>query len=100
MILVDGISYTFGRMRMCHMVSTESVEELHAFARALGLRRNWFQFRSDRRHSVPHYDVCISKRLRAMTLGAVAVSARDLARRAHRPDGPPSYLQSRRKNNP
>ena len=36
----------------CHMVSDRSVEELHAFASEMGLRRGWFQ---GGRH--PHYDL-------------------------------------------
>ena len=41
----------------CHMVSDRSVEELHAFASEIGLRRKWFQDGPR-----PHYDLRPSKR--------------------------------------
>jgi hypothetical protein len=59
-----------GRMRMSHMAA-DTPAELHAFARRLGLRREWF----DR----DHYDVCKSMRAEAIRLGAVAISLRDMA---------------------
>ena len=40
--------------------------ELHAFAAAIGLRRDWFQ-----RHArLPHYDLTDGKRHQALRLGA------------------------------
>jgi hypothetical protein len=46
----------------------DSVEELHQFAKKLGLRRAWFQHAA----SYPHYDVTVEVRARALELGAVA----------------------------
>jgi len=43
MIITDGV----------HVVSTESEEELHKFARKVGLKRQWYQ--NHPRH--PHYDI-------------------------------------------
>ncbi len=64
--------------RRCgHLVSDTSVEELHAFARQLGLRREWFQ-----QKSIPHYDLTGTVYDRAVELGAELVSTRELARRA------------------
>lgn len=60
----------------CHL-SADSLDELHAFARKLRLRREWFQDHA----SMPHYDLTIEKRARAVKLGAVEVSAREQARR-------------------
>lgn len=59
----------------CHLMA-DSVEELHAFAARLGLRRSWFQPRSR-----PHYDLTPAKRERALHLGAVFVPAKEQARR-------------------
>lgn len=53
--------------RWCHLWTDGELEELHAFAARLGLKRTWFQ---DRR-GFPHYDLTPSKRLRAVALGAV-----------------------------
>lgn len=52
----------------------DTLEELHAFAARLGLRRTWFQPRSS-----PHYDLSPAKRARALELGAVFVPAREQA---------------------
>ena len=44
----------------CHMAA-DTVEELHKFARRLGLRRSWFQS-----GSLPHYDLTIGMRVKAV----------------------------------
>lgn len=49
----------------CHLVA-DSLAELHDFARSLGLREAWFQSKS----VYPHYDVTVSVRDRALTMGA------------------------------
>jgi hypothetical protein len=57
-----------------HLVSDESEEELHAFAKKLGLKREWFQ---DKRLS--HYDVTTVKmRAKAKKLGAKIVSSKEI----------------------
>lgn len=68
----------------CHLTADgeRALEELHAFAKRLGMKREWFQD-----HAIaPHYDLTIGKRGRALELGAVFVSAREqaLARRKAR----------------
>jgi hypothetical protein len=60
----------------CHLTS-DNLDELHEFARRLGLKRAWFQERS----SAPHYDLSPAKREQALKLGAVFVSAREQARK-------------------
>jgi hypothetical protein len=52
-----------------------TLEELHAFALRLGLRREWFQ---DHRH--PHYDLLGAKPDEAIALGAIRVTSRDIIR--------------------
>lgn len=60
------------RMRMSHMIA-DTVEELHAMAATIGLRREWFQPRSS-----PHYDISEMKRRLAIRCGAVPVDRRQL----------------------
>jgi len=50
-----------------------SYDELHAMADALGIERRWFQG--------DHYDVPEDYRDRAIALGAVPVTSRELIRR-------------------
>lgn len=55
----------------CHL-SADTLDELHAFARRIGLKRAWFQG-----HPVmPHYDLTASRRARAIELGAAFVPLR------------------------
>jgi hypothetical protein len=56
-------------------LSADTLDELHAFAARLGLRREWFQD-----HPImPHYDLTPGKHARALALGAALVSAREQA---------------------
>jgi len=52
--------------RWCHLTA-DTVDELHAFAARLGLKRAWFQDHS--RH--PHYDLTPGKRAQAVRMGAI-----------------------------
>lgn len=82
MILVDTIRAYKTQLRYhhwCHMVSTTSEDELHAFAAKLGLKRSWAQLRP--KASAAHYDLVPSKRALAIDLGVRAVGARELVRR-------------------
>lgn len=58
----------------CHMTA-DRIEELHAFALSIGIRRAWFQMRI----VMPHYDLTKNKRIVAVSRGAVEVRARDKA---------------------
>lgn len=67
--------------KWCHMWS-ENVEALHRMAKAIGMRREWFQ----NKPGFPHYDLVPSRRAHALRLGAVE---RDLM----------DYLREKRKAN-
>ena len=71
----DAVTLWRGR-RWAHLMA-DSLEELHAFAAALGMPRHAFQDRT----SGAHYDVTAELRERAIALGAVPISRhRDRAR--------------------
>lgn len=53
----------------CHMWA-DSLEELHTFARRLGLRRGWFQDHT----RLKHYDLTAERRQKALQLGALEAS--------------------------
>jgi hypothetical protein len=74
-ILVDRAIWRWRGRLWAHLVSDASYDELHAFARQLGLRRRWFQG--------DHYDVPTEVRARAIALGATPVEARELIVRLH-----------------
>jgi len=64
-IYVDDSRLSWRGRSWCHLVA-DSVAELHAFAAQLGLRQEWFQYRT----MYPHYDVTVSVQRRALALGA------------------------------
>lgn len=66
-----------GRFQGWSHLAADSVEELHALAAKIGLKRSWFQPHG----LMNHYDVSESKRRQAIRAGAVAVTARDLVRK-------------------
>lgn len=53
----------------------DDIEELHEFAKCLGLKRGWFQS-----NNVPHYDLTNNKRIQALKLGAVPITVRQEVR--------------------
>jgi hypothetical protein len=91
-VYVDGIkNYTLASVkpearaygtRWAHMIA-DTDEELHQFARALGLTRRSFQTNGN--PALSHYDLVPSKHILAKRLGAVHLSEEDfraiLARR-------------------
>ncbi len=60
----------FRRMKMSHMIA-DTEAELHSMADRIGVARRWYQG--------DHYDICLSLRSRAIALGAVEVTLRQLA---------------------
>ena len=61
-------------------LQADSLEELHAFAERLGLRREWFQSKPGRPEN-DHYDLGRRGRELALELGAIAESGAAGARR-------------------
>lgn len=75
MVYVDEAIYQFGRMRMCHMIA-DSTDELLAMADTIEVQRKWIQNAGSHRE---HFDVCKSKRSKAIDNGAVEITGRQLA---------------------
>lgn len=72
MVYVGNLEFPYGRMLMSHMMA-DTEEELHIMAQSIGIARKWFQ---DHKHSLPHYDICKSKKLLAIQKGAEQVTDR------------------------
>lgn len=72
MVYIDNYNAPFRGMTMCHMMA-ETVEELDAFAKSIGLNPAWRQG-----GSWPHYDVAMSKKKQAIAAGAKEVTCREL----------------------
>jgi len=55
----------------CHMIA-DTLEELHAMAAAIGMKRTWFQANA----SHPHYDLTPARRADAVRRGAIELDRR------------------------
>lgn len=70
-VYVDSARLPYRGMLMCHMTA-DTLDELHEMAKALGLKRAWFQDKS-----IPHYDIYQTKRAKAVKLGAIEETSRE-----------------------
>jgi hypothetical protein len=61
-------------------LQADTLDELHAFAQRLGMRREWFQSKPSRPEN-DHYDLTQTLRARALELGAIAEDRRAGTRR-------------------
>lgn len=68
-VYVDNAVFPWRGRRWAHLMA-DDLDELHAFAARLGMPRHAFQ---DKR-SGAHYDIDEASRMRALELGAIAVS--------------------------
>ena len=76
-VYIDKANIPYRRMKMCHMIA-DSLDELHLMADAIGVKRKWFQSHT----KYPHYDICLSSKAKAMKLGAVECSSKELVLKA------------------
>jgi hypothetical protein len=73
-VYVDNEQIPYRRMKMCHMLA-DTEEELHAMADKIGIARRWHQFPGTVKS---HYDICLTKRARAIQLGAKEIDRHEL----------------------
>lgn len=74
-VLIDNAHWPNHGRYWCHLVSDHSLDELHDFARRLGIPERGF--------GGDHYDLPDIMREAALLLGAVAVESRELVFRLH-----------------
>jgi len=81
-VYIDDAKLPFGNMVMCHMIS-DTTEELLQMCDKIGVQRKWIQ---DAGTYQEHFDVCLTKRAKAIAAGAVQIgkfeTGRMLLRRA------------------
>lgn len=67
-VYIDQPIFQWRDRAWCHLWA-DTEEELHAFARRLGLKKAWFQ--QPPKASWKHYDIVSTKRPKALALGAI-----------------------------
>jgi hypothetical protein len=65
----------FGRMKMSHMIA-DTRKELLNMAQKIGVNTKWVQSFDTPRE---HFDICLSKRMKAIKFGAIEITYRALA---------------------
>ena len=70
----DLTGRNFGRMKMSHMVA-DTKEELLQMCDKIGVQRKWIQYEGDYKE---HFDICLSKKKKAIEFGAIQLDAREL----------------------
>lgn len=75
MIYVDKAEWKKpnGRVSYAHMTA-DSLEELHAFAKSIGVKRHWYHSKS----RYPHYDINSEVRQTAIDNGAIEVDGKKI----------------------
>jgi len=79
MVYVDNMQATFGRMLMCHMIA-DTHDELITMVETIGVKPKWIQQAGTHGE---HFDICQTKRAKAVAAGAIEISLRDLAWLVH-----------------
>ncbi len=59
---------------MCHMIA-DSTDELLRMADKIGVARRWIQKKGT---SQEHFDICLSKKKKALVAGAVEITTKEL----------------------
>lgn len=73
MIYVDELkAYPGKKKKYCHMTA-DSIQELHEFAKAMGIKRCWYEISNS---GLGHYDLNPENREKAIKGGAYVVSSR------------------------
>lgn len=77
-VYVDDAIWEWRGKKWAHLVA-DTTDELHEFARRLGLRQEWFQEpKPGAIGGWPHYDVTEGMRRKAIARGARKVTSREL----------------------
>ncbi len=74
-VYVDEAIWHYHGRKWCHLMA-DDVDELHRFARVLGL--HMLSWQGPPKTTAPHYDITSFERDRAVRLGAIAVGRREI----------------------
>jgi hypothetical protein len=74
-VYVDNFNAKFQGMIMCHVIADSQLELLE-FMDKIGVQRKWIQYINTYNE---HFDICLSKKKKAISLGAIEINFRDYA---------------------
>lgn len=74
MVYVDNACIHYRGMLMCHMIA-DSNQELITMVKAIGVQPKWIQYPGTTKE---HFDICASKRKKAVALGAVELTTKEI----------------------
>ena len=86
-VYIDNYNAPYRGMLMCHMIA-DTTEELLDMVDKIGVQRKWIQ---DKGTYNEHFDICTTKKAKALKLGATAVSFMTLGRMLAKRPGHPFY---------
>lgn len=75
MVYVDNMNAPFNGMIMCHMIA-DSTDELLEMVDKIAVKRKWIQHTGTYKE---HFDICLTKKAKAIKLGAKQISWRQYA---------------------
>lgn len=75
MVYIDDFNANYKGMIMCHMIA-DTTEELLEMVDKIGVNKKWIQ---DAGTWQEHFDICSSKKKKAISLGAKEIPFRQLA---------------------
>lgn len=75
-VYVDNFNASYRKMVMCHMIA-DTTDELLAMVDRIGVQRKWIQEAGTYQE---HFDICLSKKKKAIEYGAKEITARELSR--------------------
>lgn len=76
-VYIDDYNAPYGRMIMCHMMA-DTHQELVNMAVHIGIHTKWIQKEGT---IYEHFDVCLQMKQRAIKLGAVQMTAKEMVKK-------------------
>lgn len=74
-VYIDDFEAPFQGMFMCHMVA-DTTDQLFEMVDRIGVNRKWIQYPGTTNE---HFDICLSKKKKAVAAGAIQITARQYA---------------------
>lgn len=88
-VYIDDMNAPYKGMLMCHMIA-DTTDELLGMVDKIGVQRKWIQNPGTYQE---HFDICLSKKAKAIQLGAIPITGRELVKITMNRKGAPELLR-------